>query len=99
VSLRESSRDENADRMLGGAPGVPALGRGPLPAGEFSRLDYDHPAAGWGAARSVGHVLEKSGIPEEGVRALFVMNHEDGGQHRTGGSRPMPGAWPQQRSG
>ena len=93
MSLRESSRDENAHRMLGGAPGVPALGRGPLPAGEFSRLDYDHPAAGWGAARSVGHVLEKSGIPEEGVRALFVMNHEDGGFD-------CPGcAWPDDPTG
>ena len=27
--------------------------------GAFSRHDYHHPAAGWGAARSVGHVLEK----------------------------------------
>jgi molybdopterin-dependent oxidoreductase alpha subunit len=79
--------------MLGGAAGVPALGRGPLPAGEFSRHDYDHPAAGWGAARSVGHVLEKSGIPEEGVRALFVMNQEDGGFD-------CPGcAWPDDPSG
>jgi hypothetical protein len=24
-------------------------------------------------------VLEKAGMPVEGVRALFVMNHEDGG--------------------
>jgi hypothetical protein len=93
VSLRESSRDENVQRMLGGAPGAPALGRGPLPAGEFSRHHYDHPAAGWGAARSVGHVLEKSGIPEEGVRALFVMDHEDGGFD-------CPGcAWPDDPTG
>jgi hypothetical protein len=42
------------DRMLGSVPGAAALGRRPLPTGDFSRHDYHHPAAGWGAARSVG---------------------------------------------
>jgi molybdopterin-dependent oxidoreductase alpha subunit len=65
--------------MLGGAPGEPALGRGPVPDGQYSRHEYDHPAAGWGAAASVGRVLEQAGEPAEGFRALFVMNHEDGG--------------------
>jgi molybdopterin-dependent oxidoreductase alpha subunit len=65
--------------MLGSVPGEPALGRGPAPDGRYSRHEYDHPAAGWGAARSVGRVLEHAGEPPEGFRALFVMNHEDGG--------------------
>ena len=52
-------------RMLGTAAGAQALGRGPVPDGDFSRHDYHHPTAGWGAARSVGLVLEKSGAPEE----------------------------------
>jgi molybdopterin-dependent oxidoreductase alpha subunit len=81
------------DRMLGSVPGVPAVGRGPAQDGDFSRHEYDHPAAGWGAARSVGEVLEKSGTPAEGVRALFVMNQEDGGFD-------CPGcAWPDDPSG
>jgi molybdopterin-dependent oxidoreductase alpha subunit len=66
-------------RMLGAIPGEPAIGRGPIPSGEYTRHQYDHPAAGWGAARSVSHVLERAGEPLEGIRALFVMNHENGG--------------------
>jgi molybdopterin-dependent oxidoreductase alpha subunit len=89
-----ATNSENAqDRMLGSVPGVPALGRGPAPDGGFSRHEYDHPAAGWGAARSVGHVLETRGTPVEGVRTLFVMNQEDGGFD-------CPGcAWPDDPSG
>jgi molybdopterin-dependent oxidoreductase alpha subunit len=77
-----SRSDENRDaemRMLGAVPGLPALGRGPAPHGGYSRHEYHHPAAGWGAARSVAHVLGRAGEPVEGVRALFVMNQEDGG--------------------
>jgi molybdopterin-dependent oxidoreductase alpha subunit len=66
-------------QMLGAIPGEPALGRGPAPGGDYSRHEYHHPAAGWGAARSVARVLERAGEPLEGVRALFVMNHESGG--------------------
>jgi molybdopterin-dependent oxidoreductase alpha subunit len=91
-----SANDESSrarDRMLGSVPGVPALGRGPAPEGGFSRHEYHHPAAGWGAARSVGEVLERSGTPAEGVRALFVMNQEDGGFD-------CPGcAWPDDPAG
>jgi molybdopterin-dependent oxidoreductase alpha subunit len=90
-----SPLDEKQDaeqRMLGAVPNMPALGRGPVP-GKYSRHDYHHPAAGWGAANSVGHVLERAGEPLEGVRALFVMNHEDGGFD-------CPGcAWPDDPSG
>jgi len=66
-------------RMLGAIPGEAALGRGPAPTGDYARHEYDHPAAGWGAARSVARVLERAGEPAEGVRAIFVMNHENGG--------------------
>jgi molybdopterin-dependent oxidoreductase alpha subunit len=65
--------------MLGAIPGEPALGRGPAPGDDYSRHDYEHPAAGWGAARSVASVLEHSSEPVEGARAIFVMNHENGG--------------------
>src|SRR6185437_2101001 len=93
-AMVSATNSENAqDRMLGSVPGAPALGRGPAPGGGFSRHEYDHPAAGWGAARSVGHVLETRGTPVEGVRALFVMNQEDGGFD-------CPGcAWPDDPSG
>lgn len=65
--------------MLGAVPGQPALGRGPVPDENYARHEYDHPAAGWGAARSVAGVLARAGEPTEGFRALFVMNHENGG--------------------
>src|SRR5262245_17748585 len=71
--------DHAEQRMLGAIPGQPALGRGPVPTGEYSRHEYEHPAAGWGAARSVARVLERAGQPAEGVHAIFVMNHENGG--------------------
>jgi molybdopterin-dependent oxidoreductase alpha subunit len=79
--------------MLGAVPGAPALGRGPAPDGDYARHEYHHPAAGWGASRSVAKVLERAGEPLEGFRALFVMNHEDGGFD-------CPGcAWPDDPSG
>ncbi len=93
MSPAQTNREHPARLMLGGAPGADALGRGPLPTDKFSRHEYDHPAAGWGAARSVGEVLEKSGTEVEGTRALLVMNHEDGGFD-------CPGcAWPDDPSG
>jgi molybdopterin-dependent oxidoreductase alpha subunit len=66
-------------RRLGAVPSAPALGRGPAQTGDYSRHEYHHPAAGWGAAESVARVLKRAGEPLEGFRALFVMNHEDGG--------------------
>ena len=87
------AKQDAEQRMLGAVAGVPALGRGPAPKGDYSRHEYHHPAAGWGAARSVGRVLERAGEPLEGFRALFVMNHEDGGFD-------CPGcAWPDDPSG
>lgn len=93
MSSVNSDSSDARERMLGSVPGVPALGRGPVPEGGFSRHEYHHPAAGWGAARSVGHVLETRGTPAEGARALFVVNQEDGGFD-------CPGcAWPDDPSG
>jgi hypothetical protein len=77
ASLSDDERNRER-RMLGAIPGEPAVGRGPAEAGAYARHEYD-PAAGWGAARSVARVLERAGEPLEGVRALFVMNHENGG--------------------
>ena len=65
--------------MFGAIPGKPALGRGPAVDGDHSRHPYHHPAAGWGAAESVASVLARAGEPIEGFRAIFLMNHEDGG--------------------
>src|SRR5207237_9481772 len=65
--------------MFGAIPGKPALGRGPAVDGDYSRHPYHHPAAGWGAAESVAGVLARAGAPSEGFRAIFVMNHADGG--------------------
>jgi len=93
VSATNSESSDAQDRMLGTVPGAAALGRGPVPDDGFSRHEYHHPAAGWGAAKSVGEVLEERRTPVEGVRALFVMNQEDGGFD-------CPGcAWPDDPTG
>jgi molybdopterin-dependent oxidoreductase alpha subunit len=88
-----NNSEDAAQRMLGAAATLPALGRGPVPSGDFFRHEYHHPAAGWGAARSVAHVLERAGEPLEGFRAMLLMNHENGGFD-------CPGcAWPDDPSG
>ncbi|MDX6579406.1 MAG: hypothetical protein QOJ47_955 [Gaiellales bacterium] len=90
---RPQQGQDAEQRMFGAVPGVPALGRGPAANGDHTRHDYHHPAAGWGAARSVGKVLERAGEPLQGFRALFVMNQEDGGFD-------CPGcAWPDDPNG
>lgn len=38
-------RHDAEQRMLGAVEGVPALGRGPAPEGDYSRHEYLHPAA------------------------------------------------------
>jgi molybdopterin-dependent oxidoreductase alpha subunit len=89
--------DENsttAGELFGqGQPGRPAVGRGPNAGGEFSQEDYHHPAAGWGAARSVAKVLVDSRELVAGTRAIQRMNHENGGFD-------CPGcAWPDDTKG
>ncbi|MDT5412784.1 MAG: hypothetical protein QOG14_5004, partial [Mycobacterium sp.] len=46
------------------------MGRGPNTGGEYSQQDYHHPAAGWGAARSVAKVLVDSRELVAGSRAI-----------------------------
>ena len=71
----------------------PAIGFGPNRGEAFSQEDYHHPAAGWGAAISVSKVLIRQGELIEGTRAVFKMNHENGGYD-------CPGcAWPDDRKG
>ncbi|WP_245791735.1 FdhF/YdeP family oxidoreductase [Actinacidiphila rubida] len=54
---------------------------------------YHHPAAGWGAARSVTKVLFGEHTVVEGSRAIMRMNHENGGFD-------CPGcAWPDDTKG
>ena len=81
------------DRLGQGEPGRPAVGRGPNGGGGFSQEDYHHPAAGWGAARSVAKVLAQSRELVAGSRAIQLMNHENGGFD-------CPGcAWPDDTKG
>ncbi len=87
------SESEN-DKTHGddGSP-MPAEGCGPNAGGPFSQKDYHHPAAAWGASKSVGLTLLRQGEIINGVRAIFRMNHENGGFD-------CPGcAWPDDRKG
>ena len=60
---------------------------------KWSKRDYHHPAAGWGAAASVLGVLAGEREWVQGPRAIMRMNHEDGGFD-------CPGcAWPDDRKG
>ncbi|MFJ4786782.1 FdhF/YdeP family oxidoreductase [Streptomyces sp. NPDC088794] len=66
---------------------------GPDPQGEPQAHPYRHPAAGWGAAKSVGKVLMREGALVDGPRAIMRMNHENGGFD-------CPGcAWPDDTKG
>lgn len=65
--------------MLGGAPGVAATGRGPAGGGPLRHEPYDHPAAGWGAAKSVAQVIARAREPLDGSRFISKMNQEDWG--------------------
>ncbi|WP_338698596.1 FdhF/YdeP family oxidoreductase [Streptomyces sp. Q6] len=70
--MTSAPRDHDPD-----AP-TPAGGYGPS-GGEPSREPYEHPTAGWGAAKSVGKVLARAKEPVSSTRLMTVMNHEDGG--------------------
>src|SRR5690349_7583832 len=72
---------------------TPAGGEGPTTEKQPSQRAYHHPAAGWGAAKSVTHVLLREHALIDGPRAIFKMNHESGGFD-------CPGcAWPDDTKG
>src|SRR5271154_530877 len=88
--MLESRNDET--RKADG-PTVPAEGCGPNAGGPFSQKDYHHPAAAWGTSKSVALTLIRQGEIIDGVRAVFRMNHENGGFGCAGC------AWPDDRKG
>ncbi|MET8468809.1 FdhF/YdeP family oxidoreductase [Streptomyces sp. NPDC006422] len=66
---------------------------GPTPEGQPDFHPYHHPAAGWGAAKSVTRFLVRERELVDGPRAILKMNHENGGFD-------CPGcAWPDDRKG
>ncbi|OXY91303.1 FdhF/YdeP family oxidoreductase [Streptomyces diastatochromogenes] len=66
---------------------------GPVPKEEPEFHPYHHPAAGWGAAKSVSQVLMREGALVDGPRAIMRMNHE-------GDGFDCPGcAWPDDTKG
>ncbi|WP_329035067.1 FdhF/YdeP family oxidoreductase [Streptomyces sp. NBC_00178] len=54
-------------------------GVGPAPEGEPRFRPYHHPAAGWGAAKSVSRFLVRERALVDGPRAIMRMNHENSG--------------------
>ncbi|MFE9764670.1 FdhF/YdeP family oxidoreductase [Streptomyces sp. NPDC005808] len=66
---------------------------GPDAEGDPSSHPYHHPAAGWGAAKSVAKVLAHERALVDGPRAIMRMNHENRGFD-------CPGcAWPDDTKG
>ncbi|MGL3806679.1 FdhF/YdeP family oxidoreductase [Paeniglutamicibacter sp. R2-26] len=69
----------------------PGTGADPKDAPSFR--PYHHPAAGWGAAMSVGRILARERELVDGPKAIFRMNHE-------GKGFDCPGcAWPDDTKG
>ncbi|MEV8098062.1 FdhF/YdeP family oxidoreductase [Kitasatospora sp. NPDC085879] len=68
-------------------------GEGPATDGHPEFRRYHHPAAGWGAAKSVSQVLFRERALVDGPRAIMRMNHENTGFD-------CPGcAWPDDTKG
>ncbi len=67
---------------------------GPEPQGKPEFHPYHHPAAGWGAAKSVTRfMVRERALPLDGPRAIMKMNHENTGFD-------CPGcAWPDDTKG
>ncbi|NLU70365.1 FdhF/YdeP family oxidoreductase [Streptomyces sp. HNM0574] len=66
---------------------------GPPPDRAPASRPYHHPAAGWGAAKSVARFLTREKAFVDGPRAIMRMNHENGGFD-------CPGcAWPDDTKG
>ncbi|MFF7992101.1 FdhF/YdeP family oxidoreductase [Kitasatospora xanthocidica] len=75
------------------APATPREDVGPSPEGAPRVAPYHHPAAGWGAAKSVTRFLAREGAYVDGPRAVMRMNHENTGFD-------CPGcAWPDDTKG
>jgi molybdopterin-dependent oxidoreductase alpha subunit len=84
---RASSPDDNE------VGHTPIGGDGPVTDKPPSHHAYHHPAAGWGAAKSVTQVLMREHAVIDGARAIHKMNHENGGFD-------CPGcAWPDDTKG
>lgn len=88
------AHETEADQPVVNADGTQGQGGyGPRDGREFSQKTYRHPAAAWGAAKSVTEVLFKEREVLLGGKAIFKMNHEDGGFD-------CPGcAWPDDMKG
>ncbi|MFE9423106.1 FdhF/YdeP family oxidoreductase [Kitasatospora sp. NPDC006697] len=71
----EEPNDRPAPTTAGGIE--PSVGAAPAGAPSFE--PYHHPAAGWGAAKSVTKFLVREGEYLDGPRAIMKMNHENGG--------------------
>ena len=68
--------DGRAETAFGLLPQGPRQGGyGPRTTAPWSRKPYHHPAAGWGAAISVGEVLLRQREPIAGSGAMLIMNH------------------------
>ncbi|GAA3031142.1 FdhF/YdeP family oxidoreductase [Microbacterium dextranolyticum] len=69
--------DSNEGSAFGLMTDAPRQGGfGPATTGPWeSKGAYRHPAAGWGAAISVGEVLLREREPIIGTKAMFTMNH------------------------
>ena len=66
--------------LTDGNDGTPTTwGEGPETRNRWSFKPYHHPAAGWGAAKSVAEVLVKAHGVIEAPRVMLKMNQEDGG--------------------
>ncbi|MEV0280331.1 FdhF/YdeP family oxidoreductase [Streptomyces sp. NPDC050610] len=72
----QQPRDPEAEP--GAKPGT-GPGAGPAPEAGPEFRPYRHPAAGWGAAKSVSRFLLRERALVDGPRAIMRMNHENGG--------------------
>lgn len=70
------------------------FGYGEVDEKPWAQQDYHHPAAGWGAARSVGEVLIREREPISGSLAMLKMN-----QSARGGFDCPGCAWPDDQDG
>jgi molybdopterin-dependent oxidoreductase alpha subunit len=70
-----------------------AVGEGPNQGKKPVKINYEHTTAGWDAVFSVGKTILKREEPISALKAIFRMNHENGGFD-------CPGcAWPDDRKG